>query len=159
MKEKSILILTPATKKLWSKKTKEKNNASYILIAELPNQTGTFFASNVTSDLEKNFGPNSSQRLQEIAIKEKKSNESSHLELLLSDNSSIKLPKENFTLLVSCSYFDESGKERMDNLLYFRLPHLVNSAEIKQCYFPNDLKGQAAPALFLLASIFMKGEN
>lgn len=157
--KKNILTLTPTTKKLWSKKTKERTNPNYILIAELPNQTGTFFASNVNSNLEKHFSPNSNQSLQEIAIKEKKSNESSHLELLLSDNSSIKLPKENFTLLVSCSYFDESGKERMDNLLYFRMPHLINSPEIKQCYFPNDLKGQAAPALFLLAIIFMKGEN
>lgn len=156
---KNILSLRPASRQLWSKKTKERTNVNYILIAELPNQSGTLFASNVNSDLEKHFGPNSSQRLQEIAIKGKKSNESSLLELLLSDNSRIKLPEENFTLLVSCSYYDESGKERMDNLLYFRMPHLVNSPEIKQCYFPDDLKEQAAPALFLLASVFMKGEN
>lgn len=156
---KKTLSLTLASKKLWSKKTKERTNVDYILIAELPNQAGTFFASNVNSDLEKHFGSNSSQSLQQIAIKEKKSNESSYLELLLSDNSIIKLPKENFTFLVSCSYFDELGKERMDNLLYFRMPYLINSPEIKECYFPNDLKGQTAPALFLLASIFMKGEN
>lgn len=71
MKIKTSLILTPASKKLWSKKTKEKNNVNYILIAELPNQSETFFASNVNSHLEKHFGSNSSQRLQEIAIKEK----------------------------------------------------------------------------------------
>lgn len=156
---KNILLLTPASKKLWSKKTKERTNVNYILIAELPNQSGTFFASNVNSDLEKHFGPNSDQRLQEIIIKGKKSNESSYLQLLLSDNVNVKLYEENFTLLVSCSYYDESGKEGMDNLLYFRMPNLVNSPEIKQCYFPDDLKEQAAPALFLLASVFMKGEN
>lgn len=154
-----LLNLNTNSKNLWTKKTKEKDNANYILITELPNQSGAFFASNVNSDLEKHFGPNSSQRLQEIAIRGKKSNESLHLELLLSDSSNIKLYEENFTLLVSCSYCDETGKERMDNLLYFRMPHLVNSPEIKQCYFPDDLEEQVAPALFLLTSVFMKGDN
>lgn len=156
---KNFLSLTPASKKLWSKKTKERINAHYILIAELPNQSGTFFASNVNSDLEIHFGSNSNQNMQEIIIRGKKSNESSYLQLLFSDNRNIKLYEENFALLVSCSYYDESGKERMDNLLYFRMPNLVNSPEIKQCYFPDDLKEQAAPALFLLASVFMKGGN
>lgn len=157
--KKNHFLLNTNSKSLWSKKTKERTNANYILIAELPNQSGAFFASNVNSDLEKHFGPNSSQRLQEIAIRGKKSNESLHLELLLSDSSNIKLYEENFTLLVSCSYYDETGKEHMDNLLYFRLPHLVNSPEIKQCYFPDDLIEQTALALFLLTSVFMKGDN
>lgn len=156
---KNILLLTPASKKLWSKKTKERTNINYILIAELPNQSGTFFASNVNSDLEKHFGSNSNQKLQEIIIRGKKSNKSSYLQLLFSDNENIELYEENFTLLVSCSYYDESGKERMDNLLYFRMSNLINSPKIKQCYFPNDLKEQAASAVFLLASVFMKGEN
>lgn len=157
--KKNILLLNTVSRNFWSKKTKEKNNAKYILIAELPEQSGMFFASNVNSDLEKYFGPNSSQRLQEIAIKGRKSDEPPHLELLLSDNSNIQLYEETFALLVSCSYYDESGKERMDNLLYFRMPHLLNSPKIKQCYFPDDLKEQAAPAIFLLASVFMKEEN
>lgn len=157
--KKNILSLITATNQLWSKQTKEKTNANYILIAELPDQASPFYASNINSSLEKHFGSNSHQKLEEIAIKGKKSKESLCLELKLADSGSIKLYDENFTLLISCSYFDETQKEHMDNLFYFRMPNLVNSTGIKQCYFPDDLKEQAATSLFLLASAYMKGDN
>lgn len=157
--KKNILSLITATNQLWSKQTKEKTNANYILIAELPDQASPFYASNINSSLEKHFGSNSHQKLEEIAIKGKKSKESLCLELKLADSESIMLYEENFTLLISCSDFDETKKEHMHNLFYFRMPNLVNSPGIKQCYFPDDLKEQVATSLFLLASAYMKGDN
>lgn len=158
--KKTILSLTPASKQLWSKQTREKNNASYILIAELPEQASLFYAGNISSDLGKHFGANSHQKIQEIAIKGKKSKESLCLELKLVDSDSIKLYNENFILLISCVDFDETQKEHMHNLFYFRMPNIINSPVIKQCYFPDDLKEQAATSLFLLASAYIiQGEE
>lgn len=157
--KKNILTLTPATKKLWSKKTKERTNADYILIAELPNQTKPLYASTVGGNLEKRFGHNFNSKLQEITISEKKSDKTRYLKLMLTEDKHYELQQEEFALLVSCMNTTDTGKTHMDNLLYFRNPKLIGSSEIKQCYFPSDTKEQAALALFLLSATFIGGGN
>lgn len=157
--KKNILSLTPASKKLWSKKTKERTNADYILITELPNQTKPLYASTVGGNLEKRFGHNFNDKLQEIIISEKKSNKARYFKLLFTENEHYELQQEEFALLVSCMNTDDSGKTNMDNLLYFRIPKLIGSSEIKQCYFPDDTKEQAALALFLLCATFIGGND
>lgn len=156
---KNILSLTPRTKKLWSKKTKERTNIDYILIAELSNQKEIFFASNVKGEIEKQFNYNGHQELKEILITREKSTNLYQLELAFLNGESCKLEQKDFTLLVSCPYYDDSGKERRDSLFCFCIPEGINSTEIKQCYIPNDQKAETAFALFMLISLYVGGNE
>lgn len=156
---KNILSINTVTRHLWSKKTKERNNVDYILIAEIPGQPKPIYASNVGGYLEKKFGGNINDKLQEITISEKKSNKTRLLKLMFTNNEHVDLLQEEFTLLISCQNTNESGKNFMDNLLYFRIPKVIGSSEIKQCYFPGDGEEQAALALLLLNSLCIGGTD
>lgn len=156
---KIILKLDTNSRNLWSRKTKARQNADYILIAEIPGQSQPVYASNIRGTLEKKFGGNINNKLREIAISEKKSNKTRLLKLMFINDESIDLLQEEFTLLISCQNMTGAGKSFMDNLLYFRIPKVIGSPEIKQCYFPDDGEEQVALALLLLNSLCIGGND
>lgn len=151
--------MNTVTRHLWSKKTKERHNVDFILIAEIPDQSKPIYVSTIGGSIEQKFKHNFKDKLQEITISEKKSDKSRLLKLKFTEDKYLELPKEEFVLLICCINTDDLGKTNMDNLLYFRIPKPTTSLEIKQCYFPDDKKEQAAIALFQLSANFIGDDD
>lgn len=151
MKSKMIMKLEFPEKKFWSKKTKERRNVDYMLLANSSESEETKYASSIHSELETRYMENMNDRIQEIAIIQR--NGKKHLEIVLKSRDKVLEYKENFLLYVSCPNILGDGEIQRDSFLIYSCPDLLNEG-VHVCFLPSDQKENNASSLFWMCKEF-----
>lgn len=146
-KKKLVLSFNTRERKLWHKKTKEREGVEYVLIAELPGEKKLLYASTVGSEeLDRRYEENSLGKIAAIALEREEGRE--QLWITWEDGEEILLNEHDFALLFVMGG-KTSSQEIRDSLLIVNFPKRLGQG-IFQKYFPEDQEEDAGLKLFWL---------